>query len=413
MAWIEKKSPSSISDFSGIGKSSLTSVAEKFYELEPAMVIQTFESIPGKVKLITIISKIEAEAYPLNENIKITPLVGELVVYSNYKLSSDDNISKNFYTPLSWWNSTHTNDLPFLLDSVLEKKIGGITQASLNPSKIAEIPERLSKNETGKYFKRDDTQVNKKLMAFEGDVIFEGRNGQSIRFGGAIAKNFMFNNESSKNLVKASTDTDGGWIFSESQTRGQSPLIIISSGKSNFNSDGLTLESIQKDPSTILLSEGGPTGIKFPFLLSAILNKPIGVNIPTTYNGNTILLNSDILIFNSKVRDIILSSNNNIIGMSDKNIYFKTTDILELDAICINLGENAKKVGQAVAMADDLMEFLDEIISSVLDLKYTQYGTIIPGTDLPLISLQSRLKKALSKNGKVSGEFSSKTTFTL
>lgn len=415
MSWRETSSPKSIIDFSGLLAPRFTPNQENFYELEPAIVFETFEDEPGKVKLITLLSSEEVYAFPLSVNIKTTPLIGELVIYSQYKLvkgsSSGGNLIKHFYEPMSWGNSLHVNDRPDVLEYILNERKNR-EHGKINPQKDPAIPTKVNKNQTGKYFKRDITQLDKKLISFEGDVIFEGREGQSIRFGNSIPKNFKFN-ENVNSLIKKSSSSSNGWMFSKNETKGQSPLIIISAGKTNFNGSGLTLENIQNDPSTILLSEGGPTGIEFPFLLSALQNKPKSITFPSLYNNNLILLNSDMLILNSKANSIILSSNEDIIGMSLKNMYFKTMNILELSSNFIHLGENAKKDGQAVVKADDLMDFLSDIIDAVLSLKYSNYGVLIPGTDVGLIQLKQRLIKALSKTGNNPGVFSSKTTFTL
>ena len=416
MAWTQHGNVSTTSDFSGLGKSSVTKGADKFYELEPALVFEVSTRGDCGVSLYSLFSHQIVRAIPLNENIKVMPLVGELVLYSKYNLGNNPINDKYFYEAISWHGNTHTNEFPFLLEEILKKLSGEMELDTLDLDKNQNINKSILKNETGKYFKRDINSFLKKLVPFEGDIIFEGRLGQSIRFGSSIPKKFSFDGEGYelyRYLIDNSSVSQDGWMFSKNKYGGQTPLIIISSGKTNIDSiSGYSLENIQKDPSTILLCEGGPNGLEFPFLLSAIEFKPKKVDLKNIYNDDLILLNSNRLVLNSRTTDIYLSSGLDIIGISMRDIYFKTKNTLELGATTINLGEDAKKSGQPIVLANDLMEFLSELVDSILTLKYNDLGMIIPGTDIAIKSLQRKLKNGL-KNSESQPIFSSKHTFTL
>ena len=125
-------------------------------------------------------------AFPLNQNIKTLPLINEIVLViaapSNKKYTDgDSNALKYYYTSaISIFNSTSVNALPSPQTSG-----GGITNTNPRNAIIAGIP-NSDKNEKpeaklGDNFKDRGNIQN--LYPQEGDIIFEGRFGQSIRFG--------------------------------------------------------------------------------------------------------------------------------------------------------------------------------------------------------------------------------------
>jgi len=391
-----------------------SSIVEKmnyFYEIEPAIVLDTeFSGSVDKIRAYGLFSKVIVEAMPSNMNLRSNPLPGEIVTFRNHRLlknpvtvaGNPTPLFSSFYEPLSWNYSVHMNDQGFA--DLIVASVEDLRKHGIDIEKIKGIPSSINSKVfyVGKYFEYKQ-ESDKRSVMFEGDLIYEGRSGQSIRFGSAIPKKITFGNPNYSQLIPNSK-----WIYSKSDTVGGNPYIVIGAGKSNI-SQFYTIEDIQHDPSTILISQGGPNGITLPFLLSAIKNNiPSDVKLPSEYNDNLIILNSDRLIFNSKASDIVLSSYNNLIGLSNKNIYFKTQNTLEVHGSVINLGERAKASGQPVVKGYDMMNFLKSMIDAILSLKYDNYGTLIPGTDTQLRQLKSLLSK--KDNSTV---FSSKTTFTL
>ncbi len=127
-------------------------------------------------------------AKPLFSNIKQYPLVGEIVQITNGPSTGlNDRKSKQDYyynTPYNTWNSVHHNAFPDLreyAEFVIDNKVQynqvsqGNTQGNI--STPADFP-------LGKTFKEKDSI--KDLLPFEGDIMLEGRWGQSIRFGSTI-----------------------------------------------------------------------------------------------------------------------------------------------------------------------------------------------------------------------------------
>ena len=127
-------------------------------------------------------------ARPLFSNIKQYPLVGEIVqIINGPSTGLNDRKSKQDYyynTPYNTWNSVHHNAFPDLREYasfIIDNKVNynqvsqGNSQGS--PSQSQDFP-------LGKTFKEKDNI--KDLLPFEGDIILEGRWGQSIRFGSTI-----------------------------------------------------------------------------------------------------------------------------------------------------------------------------------------------------------------------------------
>jgi len=129
--------------------------------------------------------QLQVTATPLFPNITYVPLVNEVVFcISSPAGSYGDNTSavKYYYiSPLNIWNNTNTNPTPNpyqdLKPNSQNKSIAEIEAGSSNKS---------SKTDTnlfkpGTYFEEKSNIYP--LYPYEGDIIYEGRWGQSIRFG--------------------------------------------------------------------------------------------------------------------------------------------------------------------------------------------------------------------------------------
>ena len=145
------------------------------------------------------------------------PLITEIVDIikipsSNHYLDlggRHNNVEYAFFPPINIWNNSVGNILPREADI---KKAGG------------DIP-------IGKTL--DETKIfsNKNMLPFEGDMIFEGRFGNSIRFG--------------------SSNPRGKNNWSENSSEGE-PITIISNGQTKGHS--MALEDINGDASSIYLT---------------------------------------------------------------------------------------------------------------------------------------------------------------
>jgi hypothetical protein len=133
------------------------------------------------------------------------------------------------------------------------------------------------------------------LQPYSGDIIHEGRFGQSIRFG--------YTPLNAKSKIKPT------W----SSTTSESPITIIRNGAGNSNGyNKFVIEDVNDDDSSIYLASKQKVGLK------SSNNFTLGV-IPTgTYNNPQIVLNSDRLVLNSK-KDSVLISGAKSVNVSTPN----------------------------------------------------------------------------------------------
>ncbi len=143
---------------------------------------------------------------------------------------------------------------------------------------------RLNVNQVGTVFR--ELNVNP-LKVFEGDVLFQGRYGNSIRFGSSQMIRSAFGEQNPNIILRA----------------GQGP------GRSKTTEDegpaALTAESINTDPSSIWMVSNQILGlVPATYATNIYLNSLF--EKPTKFDGASILLNSDRLILNSKQTSIFL-----------------------------------------------------------------------------------------------------------
>ena len=178
-------------------------------------------------------------AYPIFKFFKQYPLRDEIVMIvtgPSYKLNEDVNSKSLYYfPPFGLWGSVNHNSMPNALNYVnfLNDKLASSTQGDDN----FEYP-------LGNYFQEKNIKT---LKSFEGDVILEGRFGQSIRFG----------------ANHSNLSTEANWSFGKENGK---PITIIRNGQGNApivsrnpkarEPWAPTIEDINYDDSSIYLTSG-------------------------------------------------------------------------------------------------------------------------------------------------------------
>ena len=278
---------------------------------------------------------------PLNPNFQTTPVVGEIVIGVKY-------LGQLFFTTqLNLFGNPNFNTQHGI--SVGKKK------DTLKSSQgIDDLPNSDDKGiETGHYFKKLDDA--RKLLPNEGDVIIEGRFGNSIRIGSDIKNE----NEESPNM-----------IFSVGHTIEGDTKVPIE-------------EKIDTDGSSVYLT----TNQELTFTIGAESKL-----VPSPYNGKQILLNSDRIILNTKEGGDILFSSNNNVGISAVNevvIESPTTKIGGVDAT------------EPIVLGDTLESKLNDILTLIETGLLAPTGPVVvgPGAGL-LASLKSSLGTIKSPQNK-------------
>jgi hypothetical protein len=183
-------------------------------------------------------------AIPLDNNIKKIPALNEIVLIhpgpSPKELQAGDNDTvQYFYSTTTVWNRSHLNMLPSPNSTATQ------TKDNINVEAVIEGIENTEEQEViepspGKTFVEKSTIRN--LYPVEGDVLIEGRFGNSLRF--------------SSTAKVSGSDTQSPW--STEGTDGK-PITILRNGQGTegaFNNWFPVYEDIQTDNSSIYLTSG-------------------------------------------------------------------------------------------------------------------------------------------------------------
>ena len=282
---------------------------------------------------------------PLDPKIKNYPVVGELVVVANYN-------GKSYY-----WNTLNNFNL------VNENSVPGISYIGTGESP----PMALTK--FGKRFERDGSI--RQVKAEEGDLILHGRFGNSINLGS--------NDNSPVIKIRSGQRTDVQGIIKKKDKPD------IKSLKNIINRGGPIPEDINKDKNSIYLS----TDKKYTIRNS---NSKIG---PLEASGNSIIINSDKLIFNGRNGNVNIRASKNLVLEGDE-VFVNATK-----AENIKLGDPRAKFIPTVN-SSELVKIIDGIIKAISDganafTTETGAGKTIQA----LLKLLPDTKNILNKNVKV------------
>ena len=349
----------------------------EFYELEPAEVIKVYldeEDLPklpdgrtdyslyGFIEARMCISN-EGEhdiivVAPMEVNIKDYPYPGEYVIVVEY-------FGTKFYTQkLNLYNNVDTNILPGL------SKIHNPWKREGYKDNLPNVKDR----------------VIRQLKAEEGDITFNGRFGNSIRFGSNVKS------------VKE-TETEG---------KKNSPNVIIRAGQGVQETilKKPVKEDINKDGSSLWITTDQVVPIKF-----AAKSKVRHHIEPSAkkLEGKQIILNSDRIVFNSKEKAMYLSSNHSVDISANRGIILEVPD------------DGGVKLGTLTATqpalgGDQTMKLISLIIDAVSEFAGSLTSALGgPGSPLTPTSLigvnvpASLLKSTLSSIKKRLDEPKSKT----
>lgn len=315
-------------------------------------------------------------ALPFFSNIKNYPLVNEIVYLLLLPDLTIDQSTVNkvsyYFTPLNIWNSQHHNAYP---DNIYDNN----TPESLQKNYIQTSqgsPNIVPNNEAGinlgQTFK-EKSNINP-LLPYEGDMIFEGRWGNSIRIGSTVK------NSNIKNLWSSFGD-DGD------------PIIILRNGQGVKSNNGWEniLENINEDLSSLYITSKQKIPINVSSKrYSSFSTKPTD---PQEYNNNQIILNSGRILLNSNLDHILLSSIKSV-GFSSIESVNVDTNIFVVNSTKSYLG--SIKATEPILLGNQTTDLLKQLISNLQEfmqvcsiLAYGKEGT--PITQLNLISAEVKL----------------------
>ena len=195
------------------------------------------------------------------------------------------------------------------------------------------------------------------LLAFAGDIITEGRWGNSIRLGStAKTDSPLYNNNWSN------TGENGN------------PITIIRNGQPTDASDEgylPTIEDINKDLSSIYLTSNQTIPLTTTITNNPSIkdNQPISVQ---AFTGSQALLNSDRLVFNTKNDSIMLNSQSTIslTSVNTTGIYSQEGDVvLQSQKNNVRLGD--ANAAQSLVLGDSFIDDLQKLLEKLETLCQT------------------------------------------
>ncbi len=379
-------------------------ISKGFSQFIPARVISIDQSTSlsnGEIvaeilsPLATRPNQTQLQATPLFSNIKTYPLVNEVVFLltapSGDYSSNTGNIKYYYLSTLNIWNNVHVNPTPNPFQNLKpdsqNKSIADVEAGSSNKSGEQDTNEF----KPGNYFEEKSNIYP--LYPFEGDIIYEGRWGQSIRFGSTFP-----------NLNTWSTVGQAG-----------DPILIFRNGQNpelSSPAQSTTEENINRDLSSIYFTSTQKIPIEVSSqndYLSYANNKPVE---PKEYTGPQVILNSGRLLFNSTQDHIMLSSQKSINLNAIEGIYTDTIGDTVFQSNRVYLG--GTKESQPVVLGNELVSLLTDVLDDLSTLtKSIQNQIGVPaGTPLAPTNLvaqtialkvpgyKQRLKNSLSQTTK-------------
>ena len=338
----------------------------KFYELEPVEVLEvhlddtksSFPTIEGEPDYSYIGGVIGRFVFseqglnidrcksfkPLNPNMNITPAVGEIVIGVKY-------LSDYYFTSAVNLFGNPNLNVQHGVSRIKRKNTLSSKQGITTPAE-----ENDTNTNVGYYLDDGRNKDARKILPNEGDIILEGRFGNSIRIG--------------SDLKNGNTE---------------SPNIILNVGQTIEGDTKVPIqEKIDTDGSSIYLTTNQT--LEFTPGTESQLS-------PGPYEGKNILISSDRITLNTKNGgDIGILSNNNISFTSPKEVVIEspTTKIGSINAT------------EPMVLGDTLESKLNDILTLIETGLLAPTGPVVvgPGAGL-LASLKSSLSTIKSPNNKV------------
>jgi hypothetical protein len=281
-------------------------------------------------------------ARPLMGNSKNFPLVNEIVYIIFFPSTNIDTVSSNgteYYIDIvSLWNHPHHNAYPTAPNELPPSQQKDYVQTETG--NIRRITDQSTEIFLGKTFK-ERSNIHP-LLPFEGDIIYEGRWGNSIRIGSTVP------------------NTPNNW-----STTGSSgdPIFIIRNGQGKQSEEGWipTVEDINNDDSSIYATSTQ----KIPLKASSTNYFSYKNNAPQTpdqYAGKQIIVNSGRLVFNTTQDHLLLSS--------AKTINLNAVEGVNIDSQTVviqsgNIYLGSKNATEPLLLGNQTVTLLNQLISNL------------------------------------------------
>jgi len=287
-------------------------------------------------------------AKPLFPAISAVPLINE-IVYILYL--PDTNIQENvnsgtyyYFQSINIWNSTHHNAIPdpYKNSTIPESQRQDYQQTETG--NVRRVTDGSTEIELGNTFQERLDVRN--LLPYEGDYIYQGRWGNTIRFGSTV------------------TDASIPNPWSSIGENGD-PITIIKNGQHEEDTDPWEpqVEDINTDLSSIYLTSTQALPIDVSSKsYNSYFNAPTATN---EFDSEQVIINSGRILFNSKDDNILLSSFDtiNLNSINSVNIDTPKTIVQSKE---IYLGD--KYATEPVILGDKFLDDFKDLCSNIVQL---------------------------------------------
>jgi hypothetical protein len=282
-------------------------------------------------------------------NIKI-PIVGEIVII----LVASSDTATNFVNQVKYYymntigiqGNYHNNALPTLANRLKTEKNLPLTYEAIFSSGVTKL-EKSSEPSIDQTFP-EKTEIIP-LQLYSGDILFDGRFGNSLRFTSTPRAN----------LIAIKTPTWGAGISSPGD-----PLTIISNGRKNVQP--LNTESPNTDDSSIWLASGQsivftPASNK----LSLFYNNKSDGFLKDSNSARQIFITANRIHINAREDNLNIFSKKNIGISSENTLHIESANKIEMDSKKIALGINAS---HPALLGDVTFDLLNDLIKNLTQL---------------------------------------------
>ena len=284
-------------------------------------------------------------AKPLFPNQKQYPLLGEIVLLFTLP-SVDTQIVKGkpqkyYVTSINLWNNIQHNAQ--VADDILS---------------------------LGKRYIQNPNVTS--LQQYEGDITYEGRNGNGIRLG------------SSTNSINSPN------TWSSNSINSSDPIVIIGNGY-DFNKEKTPhIENINKDQSSLYLTSTQNISILHSITVNSIVN-PI---LPEKYNKGQFIGVGDRVVLSSKTDDVLILGKTSINLYGNNYISLTSSDRIIFDSSKIYLGlkidnDNLPDVSQPVMLGGKTNDALLKLAEMLGNFASALSTAISSPTGAPLFEVQN------------------------
>ena len=333
-------------------------------------------------------------ARPLFPSVSAIPLENEIIYIMSLPNS---NIQQNvnevtyyYFQSINIWGSTHHNAIPDPLNTNTSPESQQQDYVETEGGNVRRVTDGGTEIDLGDTF--EEKLEVRNMLPYEGDYIYQGRWGNTIRLGSTV------------------TDASIPNTWSSTGDNGD-PIMILKNGQHDEDTDPWVpqVEDINTDLSSIYLTSTQTLPIEVASKsYKSYFNAPVSTK---EFDSEQVVINSGRILFNAKDDNILLSSFDtiNLNSLNSLNIDTPKTIIQSKE---IYLGD--KYATEPVILGDtflaDFQDLLGKInnLTTALMIPMSLYPPVSPNAGLPITaaSLKGQVGRMIAKISKYKSKVS-------